>query len=69
MDQDRRNMIKGVGLGAAAVLAAGAQAGGLAGFDAYPRVEMHGGVGAVALAVALVAVGLAPFLDRRGIAR
>jgi energy-coupling factor transport system permease protein len=42
-------------------------AGGLAGFEAYPRLElaMDGGV---ALACALLgALALAPFLDRRGI--
>ena len=51
------------------MLAVGAQAGGLAGFDAYPRVELHGGTGAVVIAVALAVVALAPFLDRRGIVR
>lgn len=50
-------------------LAIGAQAGGLAGFDAYPRVELHGGGGAAAIAAGLAVVALAPFLDRRGIAR
>jgi energy-coupling factor transport system permease protein len=50
-------------------LAVGAQAGGVAGFDAYPRVELHGGAGAGAIATAIVVAGLAPFVDRRGIAR
>jgi energy-coupling factor transport system permease protein len=50
-------------------LSIAAQAAGLAGFDAYPRVELHGGLGAVAIAAALVVAGLAPFADRRGIAR
>jgi energy-coupling factor transport system permease protein len=50
-------------------LAIGAQAGGLAGFDAYPRLDLQGGVGAAAIAGALVVAGLAPFVDRRGIAR
>jgi energy-coupling factor transport system permease protein len=45
------------------------QAAGLAGFDAYPRVALHGGLGAAAIAAALVVAGLAPFVDRRGIAR
>ena len=54
---------------AIAALAIGAQAGGVAGFDAYPRVELHGGLGAGAIAASLVAAGLAPFADRRGIAR
>jgi hypothetical protein len=54
---------------AVAALAIGAQASGLAGFDAYPRVELHGGLGAAAIAAALVVAGLAPFVDRRGIAR
>ncbi len=58
-------------LSAAALLALtiGAQAGGLAGFDAYPRVVLQGGVGAGAVALAVVLAGLAPFLDRRGIVR
>ncbi len=51
------------------MLAIGAQAAGLAGFDAYPRVELHGGVGAGAIALGIVVAGLAPFVDRRGIAR
>jgi energy-coupling factor transport system permease protein len=50
-------------------LSIGSQAAGLAGFDAYPRVELHGGLGAAAIAAALVVAGLAPFVDRRGIAR
>jgi energy-coupling factor transport system permease protein len=50
-------------------LSVGAQAAGAAGFDAYPRVDLQGGVGAAAIAAALVVAGLAPFLDRRGIAR
>jgi energy-coupling factor transport system permease protein len=54
---------------AIAALAIGAQAGGLAGFDAYPRVELQGGSGAAAIAAALAVAGLLPFLDRRGIAR
>jgi energy-coupling factor transport system permease protein len=52
-----------------AALAIGAQAGGLAGFDAYPRVQVHGGLGAAAIALGIVVAGLAPFVDQRGIAR
>jgi multisubunit Na+/H+ antiporter MnhG subunit len=38
-------------------------------FDAYPRLEAASGAGLIAIAVALVACALAPFLDRRGIGR
>lgn len=51
------------------VVAIGAQVAGLAGFDAYPRVELHGGAGAGAVAALIVLAGLAPFVDRRGIVR
>jgi energy-coupling factor transport system permease protein len=50
-------------------LGIGAQAAGIAGFDAYPRAELQGGLGAVAVALGVVVAGLAPFADRRGIAR
>ena len=54
---------------AVVALSIGAQVAGLAGFDAYPRVDVHGGAAAVAIAGALVVAGIAPFVDRRGIAR
>jgi energy-coupling factor transport system permease protein len=50
-------------------LAIVAQAAGLAGFDAYPRVRFHGGAGAGVIAAGIVVFGLAPFIDRRGIVR
>ena len=58
--------------GAAAVLVAlviGARAAGTAAFAAYPSLRAPAGPAEVALAVALVAAGLAPFADRRGIER
>lgn len=60
-----------LGFGAAAVglivLAAGAAALGAAPFSAYPLVHLQAGPAALALALALPAVALAPFLDRRGV--
>jgi energy-coupling factor transport system permease protein len=50
-------------------LAVVARATSLAPFTAYPSLHMSTGAGAVGVAVALVAVALAPFLDRRGIVR
>jgi energy-coupling factor transport system permease protein len=43
--------------------------GGVASFDAYPALRAPVGPAEVAFAVALVAVALAPFADRRGIER
>ena len=50
-------------------LALAASAGGLAGFEAYPRLHAKFGAAAVVVAVALVGCALAPFVDRRGIGR
>jgi energy-coupling factor transport system permease protein len=50
-------------------LAAGARAGGLMDFQAYPSLRAPVGPGQVILAVSLLACGLAPFAQRRGIAR
>jgi len=50
-------------------LTAVALASGAARFAAYPRLAAPGGAAQLALAGALVACALAPFLDRRGIAR
>jgi energy-coupling factor transport system permease protein len=46
-----------------------ALATGAADFAAYPRLQLSLGPAPLGLAVALVAVALAPFLDRRGIER
>jgi energy-coupling factor transport system permease protein len=51
------------------VLAAGARLLEVAGFDAYPRTVVASGAAEWLLALALVVVALAPFADRRGIAR
>lgn len=48
-------------------LAAGARVLGVAGFSAYPSLHAPAGPAEVVLAVALLAVALAPFADRRGI--
>ena len=62
-----------LGFAAAAVavvgLVAAARLGGVATFAAYPSLHAPVGPAEVALAVALVAVALAPFADRRGIER
>jgi energy-coupling factor transport system permease protein len=50
-------------------LALGARLTGVGDFDAYPSVSAPLGGREAALCVALVAVALAPFLDRRGIER
>jgi energy-coupling factor transport system permease protein len=54
---------------ALAALALVARAAGVAAFTAYPSVRAPVGAGEAALAVALLVVALAPFLDRRGIER
>jgi energy-coupling factor transport system permease protein len=51
------------------VLVLGARIAGVAPFAAYPSLHAPVGAGEIALAVALVAVALAPFADRRGIER
>jgi energy-coupling factor transport system permease protein len=50
-------------------LIVGARLAGLAGFDPYPSLEVSAGPAEAVLALAIVAVALAPFLDRRGIVR
>lgn len=48
--------------------AAAARVSGLAAFEVYPLLHLTVGAGAIACAVALPALALAPFLDRRGTA-
>ena len=50
-------------------LVVGTRLAGLAGFDPYPALEVAAGPSEVVLALAIVAVALAPFLDHRGIVR
>jgi energy-coupling factor transport system permease protein len=50
-----------------AALALGARFAGVAAFDAYPEIQAGSSPEALALGVALCAVILLPFLDRRGI--
>jgi energy-coupling factor transport system permease protein len=54
---------------AIAALTIAARLTGVAAFSAYPSLRAPVGAAEVALAVALVAVALAPFADRRGIER
>jgi energy-coupling factor transport system permease protein len=52
---------------AIAVVALLAGPGGEASFDTYPQIHAHFGPVVIALAVAILAAALLPFLDRRGI--
>ena len=54
---------------AIAVLLAGARLAGVADFAAYPRLHADAGAREAALCAALLVAALAPFADRRGIAR
>lgn len=62
-----------VAFGAAAVgvlaLAIVTRAASVAPFSAYPSLQMSAGLGTLLVAAGLIAVALAPFLDRRGIVR
>jgi energy-coupling factor transport system permease protein len=49
-------------------LAVAARIAGLAPFQAYPSLDAPLGAGELAVAGGLIAVALAPFADRRGIA-
>lgn len=50
-------------------LVVGARAAGLADFTPYPALEVAAGPAEFVLALAILAVALVPFLDRRGIVR
>jgi energy-coupling factor transport system permease protein len=69
MPWSRHDLAFAVAAVAIAVLAAAARIAGVADFEAYPRLTAPIGAGEVALAGALMAVALVPFLDRRGIER
>jgi energy-coupling factor transport system permease protein len=64
----RHDVAFGISAAALAALAVAAGIGGWEGFEAYPRTVVPLEIGQVVLAVALMVVALAPFLDRRGIA-
>jgi energy-coupling factor transport system permease protein len=51
------------------VLAVAGELTGMTHFATYPRFEVASGPGLFAIAVAIVACALAPFIDRRGIGR
>jgi energy-coupling factor transport system permease protein len=63
----RHDLAFGASATALAVLAVAAGVGGWEGFEAYPRTSAPVGGELLALAAALAACALAPFLDRRGI--
>jgi hypothetical protein len=50
-------------------LACGARIGGVVTFAAYPALRSPAGAGVLAICAAIVLCALAPFADRRGIAR
>jgi energy-coupling factor transport system permease protein len=50
-------------------LSIGGRAAGLVGFSAYPTLSVATGLSAFALSLAVLVCALAPFADRRGIAR
>ncbi len=51
------------------VLAVGGRVAGLVAFSAYPSLHMPLGTGQLLIALAVIAVALMPFADRRGIGR
>ena len=63
----RHDIAFGISAAALAVLAVAAGVGGWEGFEAYPRTVAPLNAELLALAAALAACALAPFLDRRGI--
>ena len=65
----RHDLAFAVSAAALAALAAGARVAGVASFAPYPTVHAPAGVAELVLAAAIVAAGLLPFADRRGIER
>jgi len=65
----RHDLAVGAAAAALVALLIGASAAGVGDFAPYPELAVRTGPAELALAVALVAVALAPFLDRRGIER
>jgi energy-coupling factor transport system permease protein len=65
----RHDLAFAAAAGALIALVVGARIAGVAPFDAYPSLRAPVGPAEIALAVAVVAVTLAPFADRRGIER
>jgi energy-coupling factor transport system permease protein len=63
----RHDLAFGASAAALGALAVAAGVGGWEGFEAYPRTLMAVDAGLLALAAAIAACALAPFLDRRGI--
>jgi energy-coupling factor transport system permease protein len=65
----RHDLAFAASAGGMVALAAGARLAGVAHFEAYPATLLSFGPRELLLAVALVVVALAPFADRRGVAR
>ena len=65
----RHDVAFGVSAAAMVALATGAALAGIADVRAYPSLELDTGPAEVALAAAIPALALAPFLQRRGVAR
>jgi energy-coupling factor transport system permease protein len=65
----RHDLAFAASAGGMVALAAGARLAGVAHFEAYPATLLSFGPRELLLGVALVVVALAPFADRRGIAR
>jgi energy-coupling factor transport system permease protein len=65
----RHDLAFAASAGGMLALAAGARLAGVAHFEAYPATLLSFGPRELLLAVALVVVALAPFADRRGVAR
>jgi energy-coupling factor transport system permease protein len=66
---NRHDLAFGAAALAVLTLAIVARTASLAPFSAYPSLELSAGVGAWGIALALITVSLAPFLDRRGVVR
>jgi energy-coupling factor transport system permease protein len=69
MPWSRHDLALGASALAVVALVVLGEAGGAAAFHAYPRLHAAPAGGAGALAAAIVACALAPFADRRGVAR
>jgi energy-coupling factor transport system permease protein len=61
----RHDLVLWLASGAIAAIAIGAAASGLAGFDAYPRLEVAAGVPTIAMALGLPALAALPFAADR----
>jgi energy-coupling factor transport system permease protein len=65
----RHDLAFAVAAAAIALGVLGARIAGVAGFEAYPELSVPAGTAELVLCLALLAVALLPFADRRGIER